>query len=68
MTRQDQAPAATIMAAVGAFQVVAVTTGQQSGPRYATAAADLGGGGGAWTSPTNAQGTADATYATWAVP
>ena len=68
IVEQDQAPAAAITAGTAAVPVVAVTTGLQSGPRYATAAADLGGGGGTWASPANAQGTADATYAVWSIP
>lgn len=39
-----------------------------SGPNYAGAASDLGGGSGSWTNPTNAQGAADSTYATWTSP
>jgi hypothetical protein len=39
-----------------------------SGPNYAGAASDLGGGSGSWTNPTNAQGAADTTYAVWTSP
>jgi hypothetical protein len=41
---------------------------QDSGPNYAGAAADMGGGSGSWTNPTNAQGAADTTYAVWTSP
>jgi hypothetical protein len=41
--------------------------GSLSGPAYASSAADLGGGTGSWTSPGNADGAPDGSYATWAV-
>lgn len=43
------------------------TGGTNTSPAYAGAAADLGGGTGSWTSPANADGAPDSTYATWAV-
>jgi hypothetical protein len=39
-----------------------------SGPDYATAAADLGGGSGSWVNTGNADGTPDSSYATWTAP
>lgn len=43
-------------------------SGTDTSPAYATAAADLGGGAGSWTSPGSADGAADSTYATWVAP
>ena len=37
-------------------------------PSYATAAADLGNGAGAWVSPASADGAPDGVYASWAAP
>lgn len=52
----------------GGAQQPSVTVADSSGPNYAGAASDLGGGSGSWTSPTNADGAPDSTYASWAVP
>jgi hypothetical protein len=48
--------------------IAAAVTGQDSGPNYAGAASDLGGGSGSWTNPTNADGAPDTTYAVWTAP
>ena len=45
-----------------------VPSGTDTSPAYAATATDLGGGTGSWTSPANAQGSADTTYATWTAP
>ena len=39
-----------------------------SGPNYAGAAADLGGGSGSWVNPGNADGPPDGSVATWTAP
>jgi hypothetical protein len=58
----------------GPFTIIAIETkasaggAADSGPNYAGTAADMGGGSGSWTNPTNAQGAADTTYAVWTSP
>ena len=39
-----------------------------SGPNYAGAASDLGGGAGSWANTGNADGSPDSAYATWTAP
>ena len=43
-------------------------SGTDTSPAYAATATDLGGGTGSWTSPANAQGSADTSTATWTAP
>jgi len=63
-----------IASGTGPFSIIAIEieaqagTPADSGPNPAGAAADLGGGSGSWTNPTNAQGTANTTYAVWTAP
>lgn len=45
-----------------------VAAGQESGPNYAGAAADLGGGSGSWADTGNATGSGTGTVATWTAP
>lgn len=70
VTSTVTAPLAAIAALLQAAIVQAATTqpAMETGPFYATSAADLGGGTGAWVNPANATGAPDSTYATWAVP
>ena len=42
--------------------------GTDSGPNYATSAADLGGGPGSWVNPGNADNAPDSSYAVWTPP
>jgi hypothetical protein len=53
---------------VGVEILPAADTGTDSSPAYATAASDLGGGSGSWTSVTNAEGSPDGSSATWTAP
>ena len=69
------APATAVNATVTMGSALAATTAQAApqvmnltSPAYAATATDLGGGAGSWTSPANAQGTGDTTYATWTAP
>jgi hypothetical protein len=50
------------------IEILDAVTSADSGPNYAGAASDLGGGSGSWVNPTNAQGAADTTYAIWTAP
>ena len=72
-TLDDQTSAGQVAYGIGGtgtgpFTIIAIEAkasgGTDSGPNYAGAASDLGGGSFAWTNPTNADGAPDSTYAT----
>ena len=59
----DATATPAVFAVTGVYPAATAVAGSISGPRTATAAADLGGGTGSWANTSNATGTDDATYA-----